>query len=55
MNQDSKIYIAGHSGLVGSALVMELKKDGYYPKNTSLDGIMDEASQINLLGAGRCI
>lgn len=29
MNKDSKIYIAGHLGLVGSALVRELKQLGY--------------------------
>ena len=26
---DSKIYVAGHNGLVGSAIVSELKKNGY--------------------------
>lgn len=29
MNKDSKIYIAGHSGMVGSAVVRRLKKLGY--------------------------
>ena len=29
MNLDSKIYIAGHSGLVGSAILRILKKEGY--------------------------
>lgn len=29
MKKDSKIYVAGHNGLVGSALVRELKKQGY--------------------------
>lgn len=29
MKKNSKIYIAGHSGLVGSAIVRELKKQGY--------------------------
>ncbi|MEP0479476.1 MAG: NAD-dependent epimerase/dehydratase family protein, partial [Nonlabens sp.] len=29
MNKDSKIYVAGHRGLVGSAIVTELKKLGY--------------------------
>lgn len=29
MNKDSKIYIAGHQGLVGSAIYRELKKQGY--------------------------
>ena len=26
---NSKIYVAGHRGLVGSAIVRELKKNGY--------------------------
>ena len=29
MNIDSKIYVAGHNGMVGSAIVRELKKQGY--------------------------
>jgi len=29
MKKDSKIYIAGHRGLVGSALIRELKKQGF--------------------------
>lgn len=29
MKKDSKIYIAGHKGLVGSAIVRELKRDGF--------------------------
>ncbi len=29
MNKESKIYIAGHKGLVGSSIVRELKKKGY--------------------------
>jgi GDP-L-fucose synthase len=29
MNKDSKIYVAGNTGLVGSALVRELKNQGY--------------------------
>lgn len=29
MNKDSKIYIAGHRGLVGSAIVRKLQHDGY--------------------------
>lgn len=30
MNKNSKIYVAGHNGLVGSAIVRYLEKDGYY-------------------------
>ena len=29
MEKDSKIYIAGHRGLVGSAITRQLKKNGY--------------------------
>jgi len=29
MNKDEKIYIAGHRGMVGSALSRKLKKIGY--------------------------
>ena len=29
MNIDSKIYVAGHKGLVGSAIVRNLKEKGY--------------------------
>ena len=29
MNKDAKIYVAGHRGLVGSAILRQLKKEGY--------------------------
>ena len=29
MNKDSKIYVAGHTGMVGSAIVRKLKAEGY--------------------------
>lgn len=29
MKKDSKIYVSGHNGMVGSAIVRELKKQGY--------------------------
>ena len=29
MNKKSKIYVAGHRGMVGSAIVRKLKSDGY--------------------------
>ena len=29
MNKSSKIFIAGHNGLVGSAVFRNLKKNGY--------------------------
>ena len=29
MDKYSKIYVAGHNGLVGSAIVKKLKQEGY--------------------------
>ena len=29
MEKDAKIYVAGHRGMVGSAIVRELNKQGY--------------------------
>ena len=29
MNKDAKIFVAGHLGMVGSAILRELKKQGY--------------------------
>ena len=29
INTNSKIYIAGHNGMLGSAILRELKKKGY--------------------------
>ena len=41
MNKNSKIYLAGHDGMVGSALLAELRKNGYrnivYRKLSELD------------------
>lgn len=30
MNKDSKIYLAGHRGLVGSAILKNLQEKGYH-------------------------
>ena len=30
MNKESKIFVAGHKGLVGSALVRKLKEKGFH-------------------------
>jgi GDP-L-fucose synthase len=45
MNKNSKIYIAGHTGLVGSALVRNLANNGY----TNL--VMRTFEELNLLDA----
>ena len=40
MNTKDKIYVAGHTGMVGSAIVRELRKQGYkdnLKKNTQED------------------
>ena len=29
MKKDSKIYVAGHTGLVGSAIIRKLEEEGY--------------------------
>ena len=29
MDKNAKIYVAGHKGMVGSAIVRELQKEGY--------------------------
>ena len=29
MNKESKIYVAGHCGMVGSAIIRELEREGY--------------------------
>ncbi len=48
MKRDSKIYIAGHTGLVGSAIVRELKRQGFsnliYIKHSELDLRNQEAT-----------
>lgn len=41
MNKDSKIYITGHSGLVGTALLEELKNSGYSNILTSKHSDLD--------------
>lgn len=47
MNKDSKIYIAGHRGLVGSAIMRKLQKDGYtnliYRTHNELDLVNQQA------------
>jgi Nucleoside-diphosphate-sugar epimerases len=50
MNKDSKIYIAGHSGMVGSAIVRQLQKNGYenimYKSHDELD-LTDQTATEN--------
>ena len=49
MNKDSKNYIAGHRGLVGSSILQELQRQGYtnliYKTHEELDLIDQKAVQ----------
>lgn len=48
MQKDSKIYIAGHKGLVGSALFRELKRNGYNNIITKTRDELDLTSQSDV-------
>ena len=48
MNKDSKIFVAGHRGLVGSAIVRELKKQGYTNIITRSHSELDLTRQIEV-------
>jgi GDP-L-fucose synthase len=48
MDKGLKIYIAGHTGLVGSALLRELKKDGYTNIVTKTHKELDLTSKIEV-------
>jgi len=45
MNQESKVYIAGHSGLVGSSIMRRLEKDGCYQLVTMSHSELDLTRQ----------
>lgn len=46
MNKESKIYVAGHRGLVGSAILNQLQKTGYRNIITRTHAELDLTSQI---------
>jgi GDP-L-fucose synthase len=46
MNKDSKIYIAGHRGLVGSALIRQLNAQGYSNVVTRTHSELDLTNQL---------
>jgi len=48
MDKNSKIYIAGHNGLVGSAIVRRLKQDGYSNLITVTRAEVDLISQASV-------
>jgi GDP-L-fucose synthase len=45
----SKIYVAGHNGLVGSAIIRRLKFFGYKNIITIDRGILDLTNQLEVL------
>jgi GDP-L-fucose synthase len=50
MNKDSRIYIAGHAGLVGSALYLKLKAEGYCNLITRSHAELDLKRQADVEG-----
>lgn len=49
MNKDSKIFVAGHNGLVGSAIVRKLEKSGYKNIVTRTRTELDLRDQLGVL------
>jgi GDP-L-fucose synthase len=49
MNHKSKIYVAGHTGLVGSAIIRELKKKGFKKIITATRNQLDLIDQQKVL------
>ena len=47
INKKSKIFVAGHKGMVGSAIVRKLKKEGFSKV------IFVEKKKLNLLDQGK--
>ena len=48
MTQDSKIYVAGHRGMVGSAIVRELERQGYHNIITRTHAQLDLTRQADV-------
>ena len=48
MEKDAKIYVAGHSGLVGSAIVRRLREQGYENIVTRTHTQLDLTNQIEV-------
>ena len=47
--KNSKIYVAGHNGLVGSAIVRELKRNGYKKIITASKKKLDLTDSVKTL------
>ena len=45
MDKNAKIYVAGHCGMVGSAIVRELRRQGYHNIITRTHGELDLCRQ----------
>ena len=48
MNRDSKIYVAGHNGMVGSAILRELQRQGYTNIITQTHSELDLTRQADV-------
>ena len=48
MNREAKIYVAGHRGLVGSAILRQLKKDGFANVITRTHQELDLIRQVDV-------
>ena len=48
MEKDAKIYVAGHRGMVGSAIVRELQKQGYTNIITRTHAELDLCRQVDV-------
>ena len=46
MSKDARIYVAGHRGMVGSAIVRRLRNDGYGNIITRTHGELDLTKQL---------
>ena len=46
MEKDAKIYVAGHRGMVGSAIVRKLKSEGYHNIITKISKELDLRNQL---------
>ena len=46
MNKEAKVYIAGHRGLVGSAIVRKLEQEGYANLITATSKELDLREQL---------
>ena len=48
MEKNAKIYVAGHRGMVGSAIVRELNRQGYYNIITRTHSELDLCRQADV-------